>query len=39
MPRGRELAATVLAQLRQDGHDPAHRGRAAQIRGAKNAAH
>jgi hypothetical protein len=39
MPRGRELAATVLAQLRQDGHDPARGGRAAQMRGAKNSAH
>jgi hypothetical protein len=29
----------VLAQLRAQGNDPAHGGRAAQIRGRKNAAH
>jgi hypothetical protein len=29
----------VLAQLRAEQRDPAHGGRAAQIRGAKNAAH
>ena len=36
---GRDRAATVLAQLRAEQRDPAHGGRAAQIRGAKNAAH
>jgi len=37
--RAREAAAIVLAQLRAEQHDPAHGGRAAQIRGAKNSAH
>jgi len=37
--RAREAAQTVLAQLRAEQRDPAHGGRAAQIRGAKNAAH
>jgi len=36
---GREQAAAVLAALRAEQRDPAHGGRAAQIRGAKNAAH
>jgi CRISPR-associated endonuclease Cas1 len=35
----RGKAATVLAQLRAEQRDPAHGGRAAQIRGIKNAAH
>jgi CRISPR-associated endonuclease Cas1 len=35
----REAAAVVLAQLRAEQRDPAHGGHAAQIRGAKNAAH
>jgi hypothetical protein len=37
--RGRETAQAVLTQLRAEQRDPAHGGRAAQIRGAKNAAH
>lgn len=37
--RGRETAQAVLAQLRAEQRDPAHGGRAAQIRGTKNAAH
>jgi len=37
--KARDRAATVLAQLRAEQRDPAHGGRAAQIRGAKNAAH
>jgi hypothetical protein len=37
--RGRQNAASVLAQLRAEGRDPTHGGRAAQIRGTKNAAH
>ena len=37
--KGRERAAAVLAQLRAEQRDPAHGGRAAEIRGAKNAAH
>jgi CRISPR-associated endonuclease Cas1 len=37
--RGREQAARVLAQLRAEQRDPGHGGRAAQLRGAKNAAH
>lgn len=37
--RGRRDAAAVLAQLRAEQRDPAHGGRAAQARGAKNAAH
>ena len=37
--RARETAQTVLAQLRAEQRDPAHGGRAAQIRGTKNAAH
>ena len=36
---GRDKAAVVLASLRAEQRDPAHGGRAAQIRGAKNAAH
>ena len=35
----RERAARVLAQLRAEQRDPAHGGRAAEARGAKNAAH
>jgi hypothetical protein len=35
----RDRAATVLAQLRAEQRDPAHGGRAAQIRGSKNAEH
>jgi len=38
-PDGRAIAATVLAQLRQNGQDPAHGGHAAVIRGHKNAEH
>jgi hypothetical protein len=38
-PPARERAADVLAQLRVEQRDPAHGGRAGQIRGAKNAAH
>ena len=38
-PEGRARAADVLAQLRADHRDPAHGGRAAQLRGQKNAAH
>lgn len=38
-PAGRQRAAEVLAQLRTEQHDPAHGGRAAQLRGRKNAAH
>jgi CRISPR-associated endonuclease Cas1 len=37
--RGRENAQAVLAQLRAEQRDPAHGGRAAQIRGAKNSTH
>jgi CRISPR-associated endonuclease Cas1 len=37
--QGREKAAAVLASLRAEQRDPAHGGHAAQIRGAKNAAH
>ncbi len=37
--RGRESAAVVLAQLRVEQRAPAHGGRAAVARGAKNAAH
>jgi CRISPR associated protein Cas1 len=37
--KGRDKAAAVLAQLRAEQRDPAHGGRAAQIRGTKNAAH
>jgi CRISPR-associated endonuclease Cas1 len=36
---GRDNAASVLARLRAEQRDPAHGGRAAEIRGAKNAAH
>jgi CRISPR-associated protein Cas1 len=36
---GRARAAEVLAQLRAEQRDPAHGGRAAEIRGTKNAAH
>jgi hypothetical protein len=35
----RERGFQVLAQLRAEQQDPAHGGRAAEIRGAKNAAH
>jgi hypothetical protein len=35
----RRSAGTVLAQLRAEQRDPAHGGKAAKIRGAKNAAH
>jgi CRISP-associated protein Cas1 len=38
-PAARERAARVLAQLRAEQRDPAHGGRAAQIRGRKNAQH
>jgi CRISPR-associated protein Cas1 len=38
-PAGRRRAAEVLAQLRSEQRDPAHGGRAAELRGAKNAAH
>jgi CRISPR-associated endonuclease Cas1 len=38
-PAGRQRAAEVLAQLRSEQRDPAHGGRAAEIRGRKNAAH
>jgi hypothetical protein len=37
--RAREAARDVFAQLRESKRDPAHGGRAAQIRGTKNAAH
>jgi CRISPR-associated endonuclease Cas1 len=37
--QGRDNAATVLARLRAEQRDPAHGGRAAEIRGSKNAAH
>jgi hypothetical protein len=37
--RARRTAQTVLAHLRAEQRDPAHGGRAAQIRGTKNAAH
>ncbi|HEX4033854.1 MAG TPA: CRISPR-associated endonuclease Cas1 [Solirubrobacteraceae bacterium] len=37
--KARCSAATVLAQLRAEQRDPAHGGRAGEIRGAKNAAH
>lgn len=36
---GRQTAANVLQQLRDDGHDPAHGGQAAKLRGKKNANH
>jgi len=36
---GRENAALVLARLRAEERDPAHGGRAAEIRGRKNAEH
>lgn len=36
---GRQTAASVLRQLRAEGLDPAHGGRAGQVRGKKNAAH
>jgi CRISPR-associated endonuclease Cas1 len=38
-PAARQTAAAVLAQLRAEQRDPAHGGRAAEIRGRKNAAH
>jgi len=37
--KARDTAAIVLASLRAEQRDPAHGGRAAEIRGAKNAAH
>lgn len=37
--QGRDKAADVLARLRSEQRDPAHGGRAAGSRGAKNAAH
>jgi CRISPR-associated endonuclease Cas1 len=37
--RARQTAHTVLAQLRAEQRDPGHGGRAAQLRGTKNAAH
>lgn len=37
--RGRQNAAAVLARLRAEQRDPGHGGRAAQLRGSKNAAH
>jgi CRISPR-associated endonuclease Cas1 len=37
--RGRQNAAQVLAALRAEQHDPGHGGRAAQMRGTKNAEH
>jgi CRISPR-associated endonuclease Cas1 len=38
-PAARQRAGEVLARLRAEQHDPAHGGRAAELRGAKNAAH
>ena len=38
-PAARQRAGEVLAQLRAEQRDPAHGGRAAEIRGRKNAAH
>jgi CRISPR-associated endonuclease Cas1 len=38
-PAARERAGEVLAQLRAEQRDPAHGGRAAEIRGRKNAVH
>jgi CRISPR-associated protein Cas1 len=37
--QGRDNAASVLARMRAEQRDPAHGGRAAETRGAKNAAH
>ena len=37
--RGRQNAGEVLASLRAEERDPGHGGRAAELRGAKNAAH
>lgn len=37
--RGRDNAASVLSRLRAEQRDPAHGGRAAELRGRKNAAH
>jgi CRISPR-associated endonuclease Cas1 len=37
--RGRDNAASVLARMRAEERDPAHGGRVAEMRGAKNAAH
>jgi CRISPR-associated endonuclease Cas1 len=37
--QGRDNAASVLARMRAEQRDPAHGGRAAENRGAKNAAH
>jgi CRISPR-associated endonuclease Cas1 len=37
--RGRQNAAQVLAALRAEQRDPGHGGRAAELRGSKNAAH
>jgi CRISPR-associated endonuclease Cas1 len=39
MAKRRENAAAVLARLRAEQRDPGHGGRAAEIRGRKNAAH
>jgi hypothetical protein len=38
-PAARQRASEVLARLRAEQQDPAHGGRAAEIRGRKNAAH
>jgi hypothetical protein len=38
-PAGRARASEALAQLRAEQRDPAHGGRAAELRGRKNAAH
>jgi CRISPR-associated endonuclease Cas1 len=38
-PAARQRAGEILAQLRAEQRDPAHGGRAAQLRGTKNAAH
>jgi hypothetical protein len=38
-PSARERASAVLAQLRAERRDPVHGGRAAELRGSKNAAH
>jgi CRISPR-associated protein Cas1 len=37
--RGRQNAAQILAELRAEQRDPGHGGRAAMLRGAKNASH
>ena len=38
-PKARAAAADLLARLRAEQRDPAHGGRAAELRGTKNAAH